>query len=147
LLVTAIVVVVLVGIGQRAGQTPGPSERASSPSDQGSEPTPAGPISYVVGTVTAGPVCPVEQNPPSPSCAPRPVAGAVIAASFAGQGEVARATTAPDGSYRILMHGYGTYTVTALPVQGLMHAPAPVTVTLEPMDTRRVDFEYDTGIR
>lgn len=154
LLVAAIAVVVLVGIGQRAGQTPGPSGQTpnssgqkSSPSEQGSDPTPAGPISYVVGTVTAGPVCPVEQNPPAPSCAPRPVAGAVITASFAGQGEVARVTTAADGSYRITIHGYGTYTVTPLPVQGLMRAPAPVTVTLDPMDTRRVDFEYDTGIR
>lgn len=147
LLVAAIAVVVLVGIGQRAGQTPSPSGQASSPSDQGSDPIPAGPFTYVVGTVTAGPVCPVEQNPPASSCGPRPVAGAVIIASFAGQGEVARATTAPDGSYRILMHGYGTYTVTALPVQGLMRAPAPVTVTLDPMETRRVDFEYDTGIR
>lgn len=154
LLVAAIVVVILVGIGQRAGHASSPSGPASSPSgpasspsEQGPDPTPAGPISYVVGTVTAGPVCPVEQNPPAPSCAPRPVAGAVISASFAGQGEVARATTAPDGSYRILIHGYGTYTLTALPVQGLMRAPAPVTVTLDPMETRRVDFEYDTGIR
>jgi hypothetical protein len=147
LLVAAIAVVVLVGIGQRAGQTPSPSGQASSPSDQGSDPIPAGPFTYVVGTVTAGPVCPVEQSPPASSCGPRPVVGAVITASFAAQGEVARATTAPDGSYRILMHGYGTYTVTALPVQGLMRAPAPVTVTLDPMETRRVDFEYDTGIR
>ena len=147
LLVAAIVIVVLVGIGQRAGQTSGPSGEAPSPSDRGSDPIPAGPLAYVVGSVTAGPVCPVERNPPDPSCAPRPVAGAVITASFAGQGEVARATTAPDGSYRILIHGYGTYTLTALPVQGLMNAPAPVTVTLDPMETRRVDFEYDTGIR
>ena len=154
LLVAAIVAVVLVGIGQRAGQTPGPSGQTASPSgqtaspsDRGSDPIPAGPISYVVGTVTAGPVCPVERNPPDPSCEPRLVAGAVITASFAGQGEVARATTAPDGSYRILIHGYGTYTLTALPVRSLMNAPAPVAVTLDPMETRRVDFEYDTGIR
>jgi hypothetical protein len=60
---------------------------------------------------------------------------------------VARVTTAADGSYRITIHGYGTYTITALPVQGLMGVPVPVTVTLEPTETRRVDFEYDTGIR
>jgi hypothetical protein len=155
LLVAAIVIVVLVGIAQRAGQTsgpsghsPSPSGAASSPSNQASDPIPAfGPFTYVVGTVTAGPVCPVERNPPDPACAPRPVAGAVITATFSGQGEVARATTAPDGSYRILIDGYGTYTLTALPVQGLMNAPAPVAVTLDPMETRHVDFEYDTGIR
>jgi hypothetical protein len=70
----------------------------------------------------------------------------VITVSTAEQGEWARASTAADGSYRILLHGYGTVTVTALPVQGLMVTPAPVTVTLDPMETERVDFEYGTGI-
>jgi hypothetical protein len=37
-------------------------------------------------------------------------------------------------------------TVTALPVQGLLNTPNPVVVTLNPMDTKRVDFEYGTGI-
>src|ERR1035437_4003917 len=32
----------------------------------------------VTGTITAGPVCPVEQSPADPKCAPRPVAGAVV---------------------------------------------------------------------
>ncbi|MGD0018109.1 MAG: carboxypeptidase-like regulatory domain-containing protein [Candidatus Limnocylindrales bacterium] len=140
LVLVAAVVVVLAATAQRAGQTPGAS-------GQSPEPTPAGPIAYVVGSVTAGPVCPVVQSPAPSSCDPRPVAGAVITVSFADQGEVARATTAADGSYRITIHGYGTVTVTALPLAGLMGAPAPVTVTLEPTETRRLDFDYDTGIR
>jgi hypothetical protein len=74
------------------------------------------------------------------------VAGAVITVSTAEQGEWSRASTGPDGSYLILLHGYGTVTVTALPVQGLLHTPEPVVVTLNPMDTKRVDFEYGTGI-
>jgi hypothetical protein len=147
-LVGAIVVVLLVGTAQRFGQTPSPSGQTPSPSGQTPEPSPAGNIAFIIGTVTAGPVCPVERSPLPSSCVPRPVAGAVIAASFAGQGEVARATTAADGSYRITIHGWGPYTVTALPVAGLMRAPAPVMVTLDPpTDTKRVDFEYDTGIR
>ena len=32
----------------------------------------------VRGTVTSGPTCPVVTNPPNPSCADRPVAGAVL---------------------------------------------------------------------
>jgi len=127
-----------------AGPTARPSESTARPSES-SGPSLAGPISYVVGTVTAGPVCPTLQPSPLP-CAPRPVAGAVITVSTAEQGEWARASTAADGSYRILLHGYGTVTVTALQVQGLMVTPAPVTVTLDPMETRRVDFEYGTGI-
>ena len=147
-LVGAIVVVLLVGTAQRFGQTPSPTAQTPNPSSQEPEPSLAGGITFVVGTVTAGPVCPVEQSPLPSACAPRPVAGAVITASFEGRGEVARATPAVDGSYLITIHGYGTYTVTALPVAGLMRAPAPVTVTLDPpTDTKRVDFQYDTGIR
>jgi hypothetical protein len=135
----AILAAVVLGVVLAHPGTPGPSG------------TPAvsitGPISYVEGLVTAGPVCPVVRSPEPSECAPRPVAGAVIAASFAGQGEVARATTGPDGTYRLTIYGFGTCTLTALPVQGLMRAPAPVTVTLESTRTERVDFEYDTGIR
>jgi hypothetical protein len=147
-LVGAIVVVLLVGTAQRFGQTPNPSGQTASPSAQTPEPSFAGDVAFIIGTVTAGPVCPVEQSPLPSACAPRPVAGAVITAGNADQSEVARATTAADGSYRIAIHGFGPYTVTALPVAGLMRAPAPVMVTLDPpADTKRVDFEYDTGIR
>lgn len=138
LLVPTVAVVALVATSSRAGPT-------ASPSEQESGPTPAGPVSYIVGTATAGPVCPTQELPPSP-CAPRPVSGAVIIVSNVDQGEVARAATAADGSYQILLHGWGTYTVTAQPVQGLIGTPPPVTVNLNPMDTKRVDFEYSTGI-
>jgi hypothetical protein len=136
---------VVVFAAWRATQGPAVQPTGSTPPPNAV--TPAGPVSYIVGTATAGPYCPVERIPPASECAPRPVVGAVIVATYPGQGEVARATTAPDGSYRIELHGYGTYTVIALPVPSVMNAPAPVTVSLEPMSTKRVDFQYDTGIR
>jgi hypothetical protein len=122
------------------------------PGSSGSPPassvvTPAGPVVVVTGTVTAGPVCPVERSPEPSECAPRPVAGAVIVATFPGQGEAGRATSAADGSYRIVIFGFGTIVLTPQPVQGLMGVARPVTVTLAPMSTATVDFEYDTGIR
>jgi hypothetical protein len=40
--------------------------------------TMAGGPPQLVGTVRAGPVCPVEASSPNPQCAPRPVPGAVI---------------------------------------------------------------------
>jgi Carboxypeptidase regulatory-like domain len=108
---------------------------------------PSGPESFIVGTVTALPVCPVESSPVSSACAPRPVGGAVITVSTPDQGEWARATTDPDGSYSITLHGYGTVTVTALSVEGLLRAPAPLTVSIDSYETRRVNLQYDTGIR
>ena len=110
--------------------------------------SPAGPPPSVSGAVTAGPVCPVERNPPDPSCAPRPVLGAVIEAVDADGHPVARATTAADGSYQLNVGETGTFAITAQPVEGFMRAPAPETVTLAvPGATERVDLEYDTGIR
>lgn len=110
--------------------------------------SPAGGPPGISGTVTAGPLCPVETVPPKPECAPRPVADAVIVATDTAGQEVGRATTAADGSYQMIVGETGTVTISALPVGGLMRAPAPVSVTLaSPSVTQRVDLEYDTGIR
>lgn len=109
---------------------------------------PAGPPPSVTGVVTAGPVCPVERNPPDPSCAPRPVAGAVIVATDAAGQTVGRATSDADGSYLLIVGETGTFVIKALPVTGLMGVPPSVTVTLAlPSATARVDLVYDTGMR
>jgi hypothetical protein len=101
-----------------------------------------------MGTITAGPVCPVEQSPPDPQCAPRPVEGAVIVATDAGGDEVGRATSDADGSYLLAVGETGTVLISGLPVAGLMGTPSPVSLTLNaPSEVHRLDFEYDTGIR
>ncbi len=110
--------------------------------------SPAGGPPSVTGTITAGPVCPVETSPPDPACAPRPVAGAVIVATDASGQEVGRTMSASDGSYQLIVGETGTMLITALPVAGLAGAPAPVSVTLaSPTQIERIDLEYDTGIR
>jgi hypothetical protein len=120
--------------------------------DEGPTPTPvvsiAGGPGGVMGVITAGPACPVEQSPPDPKCAPRPVAGAVIVAKDAIGNEVGRTTSLADGSYRMPVGLAETVTITALPVTGLMSAPAPVSVTFPgQMDWETLNLEYDTGIR
>ena len=52
----------------------------------------------------AGPVCPVESDPPDPSCAPRPVAGApvVVTPADGSDNVVAQGETDADGR---LTHG------------------------------------------
>jgi len=130
--------VVACGPASGASALPSPSPAAS----------PAGGPPRVTGTVTAGPVCPVEQIPPDPQCAPRPVAGAIIVATNAGGEEVGRATSAADGSYEMFVGETGTVLITAQPVAGLVRPPAPVSVALSsPSEVERIDLEYNTGIR
>jgi len=140
----AAAVLVLGGCAGVVGGTASPvSSVVASPA-----PSFAGGPPSVKGTVTAGPVCPVERNPPDPSCAPRPVAGAVIVATNAAGEEVGRAATAADGTYALFVNQSGTITLTPQPVTGLMGTPQPVQVTLnEPSLVKQVDLAYDTGIR
>ena len=79
----------------------GPGSAASPPTNPSPVVSFAGGPPSVTGTVTAGPVCPVEQYPPDPRCAARPVAGAVIVATDSSGQEVGRATSAADGSYLV----------------------------------------------
>ena len=94
----------------------------------------------------AGPMCPVETDPPSPDCAPRPVEGAVIVVTDSGEAEVARGTTESDGKV-ILAVIPGPLIVVPQPVDGLLGTAPVVTVTVAGGQTLRVTADYDTGIR
>lgn len=101
----------------------------------------------VRGTVTSGPTCPVETQPPDPDCAARPVGGAVLVFSNAAGTEVARVTSDADGRFSVEL-APGAYRVTAQPVEGLMGTPEPMEVEVEagqPMT--ELQLSYDTGIR
>jgi len=126
---------------------PGSSGGTTPPTPGG--PSVAGGPSSITGTVTAGPVCPVERNPPASGCAPRVVAGATIVVSDSSGTRIASATTAPDGSYLVPVGRTGSFTVSGEPVTGLMGLPKPVSVTLSSAAgmVARADLEYDTGIR
>lgn len=101
----------------------------------------------VRGTVTAGPTCPVERDPPDPACAERAVAGAVLVFSDASGAEVARATSDADGTFAVEL-APGAYRLMPQPVEGLMGTPAAQEVEVEagqPMT--EVQVSYDTGMR
>ncbi|HEY7563468.1 MAG TPA: carboxypeptidase-like regulatory domain-containing protein [Acidimicrobiia bacterium] len=99
----------------------------------------------VTGVALAGPVCPVETNPPDPACAPRPVVAAVIEALNSAGSSVASTSTGDDGRFRLTLPE-GQYTIVASAVEGLMGTPSPLTVTVSgPTDVGVLS--YDTGIR
>lgn len=104
------------------------------------------PSGEVAGTVVAGPVCPVETNPPEPGCEDRAVAGAVIAVTRLDGSAVAEVASDEAGRF-LLPLPPGAYRLTPQPVEGLMGTPAPLDVSVAAGETIEVVVSYDTGIR
>lgn len=97
-------------------------------------------------TALAGPVCPVETDPPSLECAPQPVESATIVVTDATGDEVARGTTGSDGVVGFDVSP-GELTVVPQPVEGLLGTASTISVTLTAGQTVLVTVDYDTGIR
>lgn len=101
----------------------------------------------VRGMVVAGPTCPVETIPPQSGCEGLVVEGAVLIIRDSSGEEVARATSAADGTFRAAL-APGSYQVVPQPVEGLMGTAAESTFSVElgePMT--ELTIAYDTGIR
>lgn len=94
----------------------------------------------------ASPVCPVEQDPPDPACAPRAVPGAVIVVDDVAGNEVQRVTLDDAGVGFVELEA-GTYTLIGQPMEGLMGVPAEQSVTVHDGTAVPVTLMYDTGIR
>jgi len=101
----------------------------------------------VVGTVLAGPTCPVQQ-PGDSACADRPVPGAVLVVTNAGGAEVARVTSDGAGGFQVTLP-VGAYVLVPQPVAGLLGtAPSMAfTVTASGSSPAPLEVAYDTGIR
>ena len=106
----------------------------------------AGTRTGIGGLVTAGPTCPVVKDPPDPNCNERPVSDAVLVIRDAAGKEVARTTTAKDGSFFVDVPA-GGYVVEPQPVNGLMGTAQSQSVTVNDNVTSRLSISYDTGIR
>jgi len=101
----------------------------------------------VTGRATAGPVCPVERNPPDPACAERPVAGAVLIVQSASGADVARTTTDQSGRFSLSLPP-GAYRLVPQPVAGLMGGARPIEFQVKAgQRLPPLEVSYDTGIR
>ncbi len=99
------------------------------------------------GMVVAGPTCPVVTDPPDPSCADRPVEGAVLVVTTLDGTEVERATSDAEGAFAIAL-APGAYRLEPQPVEGLMGTPEPMEFSVEwGMLIPELTVSYDTGIR
>lgn len=97
-------------------------------------------------TALAGPICPVETDPPSPECAPRPVDAALIIVTDVDGTEVGRGTTGADGIV-IIDVPPGERTVVPQAVEGLLGTAEAASVTVADGQAVSITVEYDTGIR
>jgi hypothetical protein len=95
---------------------------------------------------TAGPVCPVETNPPDPACAPRPVAGAEIRVADAQGHPMGMVVTDATGVAFVGL-APGSYTMQPQPVDGLVGTAPEVTAEVQDRVATPVVISYDTGIR
>jgi hypothetical protein len=108
----------------------------------GASPSVSGLDSGIQGTVLLGPTCPVEIAGASPCVTPYP--GVLVITDSEGR-EVARATAAADGTFRVALPP-GDYVI--LPQSGNpFPAAQPVDVTVVPGGFVDVQVNYDTGIR
>jgi hypothetical protein len=139
---TLLIAVVLALAGCSTAAVPSASvPSATAPSATGT--------AVVRGSVTAGPVCPVER-PGDSACAPRPVPGATILVETAGGAEVGRATTLADGSFAIIDLPAGDYVLVPQPVEGLLGTADRVSISVPADGTplpSPLSIQYDTGIR
>lgn len=100
----------------------------------------------VRGTVSAGPTCPVETEPPQSGCGDRPVGGAVIRVIDPGGHEVASVTSDEVGEFQFSLPP-GRYTLMPEPVEGLMGTAAEQELTVAADGAPDVQISYDMGIR
>jgi hypothetical protein len=104
-------------------------------------------VNYPVGgAVTAGPTCPVQQDPPGVACDDRPVAGARLLVLDSNGDVVADVVADSEGMFDMRVPA-GAYVLEPQPNEGFMGTAQPV--EFEVGSDLEVDLEvrYDTGIR
>jgi hypothetical protein len=101
--------------------------------------------SGVQGTVSLGPTCPVEQNPPSPGCGDKPYATAIVVYHASSNTVVMVGDSDLKGVFRFSLPP-GSYTLQATSGTTLPHCAA-VTVQVPSNSYASTTLSCDTGIR
>jgi hypothetical protein len=100
----------------------------------------------VAGLVTSGPTCPVQQDPPDPTCADRPVPGATMLIRDSRDDVYSEVTTDADGRFRVELPA-GDYVIEPQPVVGLLGTAQAIGFAVGPGPAVELTIQYDTGIR
>ena len=105
---------------------------------------------FFEGTISIGPLCPVETDPPEPRCLPTAEtykAYPVYVCTPDGSKKIALISPALDGSFKTEL-APGKYLVILDKVQiKIGGSNLPQEVTINPLETTVISIDIDTGIR
>jgi len=103
-----------------------------------------------VGTISIGPICPVETDPPSPECQPTAQtykAYPVGIWTSDGRQKIAQIAPSLDGSFRIELDP-GEYVILLEKVtNNIGSSNLPVKVVISTQEETLLNIDIDTGIR
>lgn len=101
------------------------------------------------GTISIGPICPVEKYPPDPACLPTAEtykAYPVYIYSSDGVKKIELISPVLDGSFKTKL-APGTYQIVLDKQNGIGSSNLPQFVTVKPLETTNISIDIDTGIR
>ncbi len=103
--------------------------------------------SGIDGTVQVGPACPVQRDPPDPSCADHPLQADFVVQTGDPAHEVARVSSDGNGNFRVSL-APGTYAVAPAPGGSIYpRCPPSDPVTVVADAYTKITITCDSGIR
>jgi len=104
---------------------------------------------FLEGTISIGPLCPVETDPPQPRCLPTAEtykAYPVYVCTPDGSKKIVLISPELDGSFKTKL-APGKYLVVLDKEQRIGSSNLPQDVTVKSMETTGINIDIDTGIR
>ncbi len=105
---------------------------------------------YLEGTISIGPICPVERDPPDPGCLPTAETYNAYPVSIwtpDGRFKIAQIKPALNGTYSLELPA-GNYRVILENKQfGIGKSNLPVEISISPKENTTLNINIDTGIR
>ena len=116
---------------------------------QGCEKAKNGENGTIKGSISIGPICPVERDPPDPGCLPTAEtykAYPVYISALNGSGKTL-ISPAPDGSFLLELAPGRYYLTLGKEQNGIGSSNLPMEVIVNPGQETDLSIEIDTGIR
>ena len=105
---------------------------------------------FLEGTISIGPICPVEKDPPDPACLPTAEtykSYPVYVCTPDGSKKIELISPALDGTFKTELPA-GNYLVKLDKENGgIGSSNLPQEVTIKPLETTTINIDIDTGIR